>query len=295
VPTAEVGAKVLRLTAVKEGKIDLRECKIGAWSDEDAKQFAVVEGDLLIVRGNGSLTLVGRAGLVGHVVGQVAYPDTMIRLRVVDTVVSPSWVGLVWNSHVVRSHMERRARTSAGIYKISQPDIVSAPVPVPGLSEQARIGEAFAQQLEQISSAQTALEMGLRQSTAQRQNILRAAFAGQLVSQDPNDEPASVLLARVRAERAERDKQPKVRKTKQQKEIAAVVSKLIDVLAEADDWVPAQEAFRRCGVADGSLTDQIEALYAELRALDKAGRLAVEAVTDAQGRKLHDRLKLLAN
>ncbi len=295
VPTAEVGAKVLRLTAVKEGKIDLRECKIGAWSDEDAKQFAVVEGDLLIVRGNGSLTLVGRAGLVGHVAGQVAYPDTMIRLRVVDAVVSPSWVGLVWDSHVVRSHMERRARTSAGIYKISQPDIVSAPVPVPGLSEQARIGKAFAQQLDQISAAQTALEMGLRQSAAQRQNILRAAFTGQLVSQDLSDEPASVLLARIRAERAERDKQPKIRKTKKQKEIAAVVSKLIDVLAEADDWVSAQEAFRRCGVADGALTDQIEVLYAELRALDKAGRLVVEAVTDAQGRKLHDRLKLLAN
>ena len=119
--------------------------------------------------------------------------------------------------------------------------------------------------------------------------------AGQLVPQDPNDEPASVLLERIRAERAEREKQPKVRKTKQQKEIAAMVSKLIDVLAEAGDWVPAQEAFRRCGVADGAQTDQIEALYAELRALDKAGRLAVEAVTDAQGRKLHDRLKLLAS
>jgi type I restriction enzyme S subunit len=118
------------------------------------------------------------------------------------------------------------------------------------------------------------------------------------VPQDPNDEPAGVLLERIRVERAERDKQPKsrnVRKAKQQKEIAAVVSKLIAVLAESGDWIPAQEAFRRCGVADGAFTDQIEALYAELRALDKAGRLAVEAVTDDQGRKLHDRLKLLAS
>ena len=73
-----------------------------------------------------------------------------------------------------------------------------------------------------------------------------------------------------------------------------MVGKLIDVLTEAGDWVPAQEAFRRCGVADGAQTEQLEALYAELRALDKAGRLAVEPVTDTQGRKLHDRLKLLA-
>lgn len=125
-------------------------------------------------------------------------------------------------------------------------------------------------------------------------NILRAAFAGQLVPQDPSEEPACVLLERLRAEHAERAKLPKVRKTKKHKEIAAVISKLLDVLAEAGDWLPAQEAFRRCGVADGALTDQIEALYAELRALDKAGRLAVEAVTDTKGHKLHDRLKLLA-
>lgn len=202
VPTAEVGAKVLRLTAVKGGSIDLSECKLGAWSEEDAKQFAVTEGDLLIVRGNGSLTLVGRAGLVGKVKDQVAYPDTMIRLRVVASVVTPSWVGLVWDSQFVRTHLERRARTSAGIYKISQPDIVSAPIPVPGLLEQAHILNVFGGQLEQVDAIQTALEAGLRQSTAQRQNILRAAFSGQLVPQDPNDEPASELLARVRPERA---------------------------------------------------------------------------------------------
>ena len=46
-----------------------------------------------------------------------------------------------------------------------------------------------------------AIEMRLKQSTAQRQNILRAAFSGQLVPQDPNDEPASVLLERIRTER----------------------------------------------------------------------------------------------
>ena len=60
--------------------------------------------------------------------------------------------------------------------------------------------------------AGNAIDHSLKQSTAQRQNILRAAFSGQLVPQDPNDEPASVLLERIRAERAEREKQPKTRK-----------------------------------------------------------------------------------
>jgi type I restriction enzyme S subunit len=66
-----------------------------------------------------------------------------------------------------------------------------------------------------ITAQQTAIELSLKQSTAQRQNILRAAFAGQLVPQDPNDEPASVLLERIRSERATQGatKRPRGRKT----------------------------------------------------------------------------------
>lgn len=195
------------------------------------------------------------------------------------------------------SYERMRQQASGGVQPNLNLQIVKAIVlPLPPHSEQAEITQLLDGQFDQISQQQTAVERGLKQSAAQRQNILRAAFSGQLVPQDPNDELASVLLERIRTERAERDKHPKVRKvrkTKQQKEIGDVVSKLIDVLAKAGDWVPAQEAFRLCGVADGALTDQIEALYAELRALDKAGRLVVEAVTDGRGRKLHDRLKLL--
>lgn len=192
------------------------------------------------------------------------------------------------------SYERMRAQASGGVQPNLNLQIVkSIAIPLPPINEQVEITKLLDSQFFELTQQQLGIELGLKQSAAQRKNILKAAFAGQLVPQDPNDEPASVLLERIRTERAEREKQPKVRKTKKQKEIAVVVSKLIDVLAEAGDWVPAQEAFRRCGVADGALTDQIEALYAELRALDKSGRLAVEAVTDAQGRKLHDRLKLL--
>lgn len=205
VQTAEVGAKVLRLTSVKHGKIDLSECKIGAWSADESKPFAVVQGDLLIVRGNGSLTLVGRAGMVPLVTEQVAYPDTMIRLRVVDSVVRPEWVGLLWDASITRSHIEKRARTSAGIYKISQPDIVTVVIPVPPLNEQDHMLAMFKQVGHEMELVQGMVDHGLKQSAAQRKNILQAAFSGQLVPQDPADESASVLLARIRAERAARE------------------------------------------------------------------------------------------
>ncbi len=64
-------------------------------------------------------------------------------------------------------------------------------------------------QLSNVAEQEKATKISLKQSTAQRKNILKAAFSGQLVPQDPNDEPASVLLERIRAERAARAKDGK--------------------------------------------------------------------------------------
>ncbi|HQR13430.1 MAG TPA: restriction endonuclease subunit S [Nitrospira sp.] len=202
VPSADVGAKVLRLTAVRDGQIDLNATKCGAWTDDEARPFRVTAGDLLIVRGNGSLSLVGRAGLVLAVNEPVAYPDTLIRLRVLSNIVSPAWVALVWDSALVRQHLEQRARTSAGIYKISQPDIVSTVIPVPPFEEQVAALATIDGVKSEISIVAVAVDQSLKQSAAQRKNLLKAAFSGQLVPQDPHDEPARVLLARIRAERA---------------------------------------------------------------------------------------------
>lgn len=73
---------------------------------------------------------------------------------------------------------------------------------MPSLQKQLSIVEAVSTQFKLIQAQEKAIERSLQQSTAQRKNILQAAFCGQLVPQDPADEPASVLLARIRAERA---------------------------------------------------------------------------------------------
>ena len=89
--------------------------------------------------------------------------------------------------------------------------------PLAPLGEMDEIVRLVSQALDAISEQETAINTSLKQSAAQRQNILGAAFTGRLVPQDPNDEPASLLLARIRAGRAARGavKKPRGRKGKE--------------------------------------------------------------------------------
>lgn len=88
------------------------------------------------------------------------------------------------------------------------------PVPIPSLAEQGvLVGrlEAVTSSVDMVSSG---AEFGLGRAATLRQSILKRAFEGRLVPQDPADEPASVLLERIRAEREAARKQRKRRRTK---------------------------------------------------------------------------------
>ena len=200
VKTAGEGFPVLRLTALQEGAIDETEHKIGNWTAEQAAPFLIRKGDFFVSRGNGSIRLVGIGGLVIEAESAVAFPDTMIRFRLSGSVLKQYFSGL-WNSPVVRTQVEATARTTAGIYKVNQQDLAAMPIPLPPLAEQHRIVAEVERLLSVIQETETAVESNLTRAERLRQSILKQAFSGKLVPQDPNDEPATVLLERIRAER----------------------------------------------------------------------------------------------
>jgi len=196
------GAWVLRLTSIRKGKIDLQERKQGLWSRNDAIRFFVQEGDFLVARGNGSLRLVGRGGLVGKVTEEVAYPDTMIRIRPNTSLIAPEFLTIIWDANSVREQIEQIAKTTAGIWKISQSDLEGIILDVPTLEEQAEI----ILRVEVLFAYADRLETRYRKACAivgqLTSVLLDKAFRGELVPQDPDDEPASVLLERIRMMRA---------------------------------------------------------------------------------------------
>lgn len=158
----------------------------------------VVPGDVLM-------------NIVGPPLGQVALvpgssPEWNINqaiaiFRAVDGVL-PDFICCYLLSPIAQRWLKARAKTTAGQTNLTLEVCRQLPVPLPPIAEQEAVVSALAEQLAALDSLAEALPAAERQSTAQRQNLLRAAFAGQLVPQDPADEPAAELLARIRAERA---------------------------------------------------------------------------------------------
>ncbi|MGE6793243.1 restriction endonuclease subunit S [Pseudomonas guineae] len=289
----ETGATFIRSQNINKDWLDLSDIAfVSPPAGSEGARTRVQQDDVL-------LTITGaNVGKAAHVETELeeAYVSQHVALiRVVEPALAELLHLFLTADAGGRGQLNKEAY-GAGKPGLNLQQVAAVSIPLASPFEIQALLSTVAVQLQAAGENEAALTVALKQSTAQRQNILRAAFTGQLVPQDPSDEPASVLLTRIRAQREERAKQPKVRKTKQQKEISAVVSKLLDVLAEAGDWVPAQEAFSRCGALDGTPTVRIEELYAELRELHVVEkRIQVKPVIDELGRKTGDLLKLIVN
>lgn len=122
--------------------------------------------------------------------------------RAVDGVAS-KYIAAYLLSMTAQIWFKKRAKTTAGQTNLTLEMCRELPIPLPTLEEQHQIIAQLDAALTICKEQEHAIAHGLKQAAAQRRNLLRAAFSGQLVPQDPHDEPASVLLARIRAARAE--------------------------------------------------------------------------------------------
>ena len=99
---------------------------------------------------------------------------------------------------------------------ISREDILTALFPLPPLAEQKRIVakiEELLPKVEEYGKAQDALDkLNAELPERLKKSILQEAISGRLVPQDPNDEPASILLDKIRAEKAKLVKEGKLKK-----------------------------------------------------------------------------------
>ncbi len=192
------GVSALRLNAMTDNGFDYTAIRYIPIDDKIANANAVLEGDFFVSRGNGSLHLLARGTVAQSPPGVVVFPDTMIRMRLPAALRRSAWVSTVWRSAGVRAQIERLAKTTAGIYKVSQGDLSSVAVPLPPLAEQAAIVAEVDRRLSVTDAVEAQVEHALQRAASLRQAVLKSAFEGRLVPQDPTDEPADVLLRRLR-------------------------------------------------------------------------------------------------
>jgi len=108
-----------------------------------------------------------------------------------------------------KSIIDNASATTLPILNKSKFELLS--LPLPPIEEQRKIVEEIDRRFSVADEAEKVVEQSLRQAERLRQSILKKAFEGKLVPQDPNDEPAEKLLERIRAEKAAREGNKKKR------------------------------------------------------------------------------------
>ncbi len=192
---------VLRIPNVAGGRIDLTDLKYADFDSSEVNNLALRAGDILIVRSNGSVELVGKPTLVTLDAEGFLYAGYLIRLRVNANLLNPAFLTLTLSSPEIRNKIEVQARSTSGVNNINAEEIRSLEIHLPSLIEQHEI----VRRVESLFALADRLEARVATARARVASLtpatLAKAFRGELVPQDPSDEPASVLLARIRAER----------------------------------------------------------------------------------------------
>lgn len=203
----------LRVANVYANRLDLDDIQEIGVTNAEAKKVQLRAGDLLVVEGNGSKDQIGRVARWDGTIKGCGHQNHLIRVRVLDSH-SGEYLLHFLLSPVGRDVIEKMAASTSGLHTLSISKVESITVPLCSLPEQQEIVRLLEEQFSAIEQNEREIDAALERAEALRQSILKKAFSGQLVPQDPNDEPASVLLEQIRTERAAGGKHPKKRAAK---------------------------------------------------------------------------------
>jgi type I restriction enzyme S subunit len=193
----EVG--VAKVSAVTWGEYLEEESKTCVDPAKINASYFIQEGDFLLSRAN-TIDLVGASVIVKRVTQRIMLSDKTLRLSI-EGLPQEYLLYYLRSRQGRREIMSRSTGNQESMRNIGQDRIRSIIVPVCSPMEAAKIVELIEAHLSPITALEADIDLNLQKAEALRQSILKKAFAGELVPQDPADEPAAALLARIRAER----------------------------------------------------------------------------------------------
>lgn len=212
----ETGPKLLRITDIQNNSVNwdtVPHCKI---SEEDKEKYLLREGDLFFARTGAT---VGKSFLIFGKIPEAVFASYLIRIILCEKISNQ----FVYKYFQSLSYWQQISVDKLGI---GQPNVNAEKLskiifPLPPLPEQRKIVEEIERRFSIADEVGKTVEQSLKQAERLRESILKKAFEGKLIPQDPTDEPASVLLERIKKEeeKIEQEKKIKKRKSFKQKEV----------------------------------------------------------------------------
>ena len=191
--------------------IDLSTVKQARFEDSELSKYQLNKGDLLICEGGD----VGRSAVWDRD-EEMYYQNALHRVRCYGNI-EPRFFQLLMESYKGAKILDNYSKGMT-IKHLVQNSLNSIYFPLPPLAEQRRIVEKIKQltpYLKKYGSVETILSnLNLAFPDDLKKSILQYAVQGKLVPQDPADEPASVLLERIRTEKEQLVKEGKIKRDK---------------------------------------------------------------------------------
>lgn len=188
---------VVRMGNIQNAKIDWTDLVFTS-DQREISRYSLNGGDVLFNRTN-SPELVGKTAIYR---GErpALFAGYLIRVNHIQAVMHSQYLNLFLNSHMAKQHGNRVKTDGVNQSNINGDKLSNYPFPYCTMDEQCEVVRILEEKLSIIDQMEEDTSRQLQIAEVLRQSILKKAFSGRLVKQDPNDEPASILLERIKAE-----------------------------------------------------------------------------------------------
>ena len=170
------GFPVLRIPNLKNGVIDKSDLKYTLMSALEIEGYSLRNRDILMIRSNGSKSLVGRTSIVSSDCEGYAYAGYLVRLRFIQDLLISRFLYLVFESKFVRDQIEIPVRTTTGVKNINSTEILNLIIPLPPLAEQKAIVEKVDYLMKIIDQLEAQIKHRKQLAEDLMQTVLREAF-----------------------------------------------------------------------------------------------------------------------
>jgi type I restriction enzyme S subunit len=205
----------LAVANVQDGYLNLNNVRTIPLKKSEREKYILQIDDVLYTEG-GDKDKLGRGTIWKGEIQNCVHQNHIFRARVNADKALPKYVALYSQTQNAKAYFYSKGKQSVNLASINKTVLRNLPIPLPSKEIQQEIVQDVENGLSTCDKLEQLVDESLAKSQALRQSILKKAFEGKLVPQDPNDEPAEKLLERIKAEKtSSSNKGTKVRKKKQ--------------------------------------------------------------------------------